>query len=147
MSVFVVYDSVFVVYDDVMANRVNRDGILAIVVTHLIAITSDFDVFGITRGHTDFHIDATFATSMLVAGVGNLNDRGDGTRGDVANAAILDIFVNVNGGPNDRPLRVSHLRRVHRIGTVHWLLNWCRINRIGSWRQLGWHGNATDLSR
>ena len=89
--------SIPVVYDDVMANRVNRDGILAIVVTDLVASSCDFDLLRFARGHTNFHIDAVFAARILIAGIGNLNNRRDGTRGDVANAAILDIFVNLDG--------------------------------------------------
>ena len=125
--------SVFIVYDDMMANRANRDGILAKVVSDLVAISSDFDFLRITRRHTHFDIDAGFAACILVAGVGNLNNRGDGTRGDVANAAVLHVFVNLDRESGDRSLGVSQFRRIHRVGTAHWRLNGCRINRIGSW--------------
>ena len=132
-TISVRFASVFVVYDDMMANRANRDGILAVVVTDLVAISSDFDFLRITRWHTHFDIDAGFAACILVAGVGNLNNRGDGTRGDVANAAVLDVFVNLDRESSDRSLGVCKLWRIHRVGAAHWLLGGCRINRIGSW--------------
>ena len=86
--------SVVVVHNDLAVDRYDIDRVLAVVKPGLVAVTGHADIWAAVLRDTDLNID-TWAWCTWVAAIAagtriwNLNDNWNGTRGDVADVAVL----------------------------------------------------------
>ena len=81
-----------------ISNGSNGNCEFSVVVSHFVAVVRYFDLPWIARWNTDLDVDAGFAASILVAGIGNLNERRNGTRSDVTRPAVLDVLIDHSRG-------------------------------------------------
>lgn len=83
--------SVFVVHHDVVTDSSGNNGVLAVVVTNFSAISRHLHIAGIARRYTNLNVDASTATAIPVAGICNLNDRGNSARRDVSGRSVTNV--------------------------------------------------------